>query len=85
MIRLSIARQRQKNASKTPYSICLCTSRQRTNGNPLFLSGSDSHLTTGEESRQRLEAVYNRFTEGFETADLRQAKALLMEQHPPVQ
>lgn len=32
-----------------------------------------------EEGRQRLEAIYNWFTEGFETADLLEAKALLME------
>jgi predicted ATPase len=30
-----------------------------------------------EEARQLLAAVYGWFTEGFETADLREAKALL--------
>jgi predicted ATPase len=33
----------------------------------------------GEESRQFLAGVYNWFTEGFDTADLQEAKALLEE------
>ena len=32
-----------------------------------------------EESRQMLEAIYGWFTEGFDTVDLREAKALLDE------
>jgi predicted ATPase len=32
-----------------------------------------------DQAKQRLEQIYNRFTEGFDTADLREAKALLTE------
>jgi len=32
-----------------------------------------------EKSRQMLAAIYGRFTEGFDTADLKRAKAMLEE------
>ena len=34
------------------------------------------------EARQVLRAVYDQFTEGFDTADLREARTLLEELHP---
>jgi predicted ATPase len=37
-----------------------------------------------EDARQLLRAAYERFTEGFETADLRDARALLDELERPV-
>ena len=38
-----------------------------------------AELTKGDESRAMLADIYNWFTEGFDTADLKDAKALLDE------
>ncbi len=44
------------------------------------VADSDAGLrTTKEEARDLLAPVYNWFTEGFDTADLKDAKALLTE------
>ena len=45
----------------------------------MSLSRLEQRYGKQTESRQRLESVYSWFTEGFDTADLLEAKALLME------
>ncbi len=56
----------------------------RQNGQLVSDNGGDSHpaaQTTGhrDEARTMLADIYNSFTEGFDTADLKEAKALLEE------
>jgi hypothetical protein len=46
---------------------------------PLSLGLSQPQHSKDEEDRQMLARVYGRFTEGFDSADLQEAKALLEE------
>jgi hypothetical protein len=56
---------------------------EKTDGNPFFAVMSLTRLWQQQgkaaEARQMLTDIYNWFTEGFETADLQEAKALLEE------
>lgn len=45
----------------------------------MSLSSLWQHQGTREAARQMLADIYNWFTEGFDTADLKEAKALLEE------
>ena len=73
-----VQNQEQKSASSRP-SLWLAASRQRrwNCGRPLSLSRLWRQQGKRAEGYQSLAEVYGWFTEGFTTADLQEARALL--------
>ena len=65
----------------------LCTSRARRHASPRRVGACATESMTrflaelrkGDEARTMLAEIYDWFTEGFDTADLKDAKALLDE------
>ena len=76
---IDIARQQQAKSWELRAVMSLVRLRQQQAAQPGSRTTQHASRVRHDEARQMLTAVYNWFTEGFDTKDLREAKALLDE------